>query len=73
MVWVYEHTQSLLMVMLMHVPIVVGQFVLIPPTLSGAPLMAFDLAWAAVLWAVVAVVALAGGHLSRQALQRQAA
>jgi uncharacterized protein len=35
MVWVYDRTQSLLVAMLMHVPIVVSQFVLNPEGISG--------------------------------------
>src|SRR5215217_1844220 len=36
------------------------------PGVAGVRLVSFDLAWAAVLWAVVAAVAVAqGGHLSR--------
>ena len=35
MVWVYDRTQSLLVVMLMHMPIVVSQFVLNPEGISG--------------------------------------
>ena len=56
MVWVYDRTKSLLVVMLMHVPIVVGQFVLIPPALSEVPIATWDLVFAAALWVVVAVV-----------------
>jgi hypothetical protein len=38
----------------------------------GIPLLTFDLIWAAVLWVVVAVVAVAnGGRLSRQPLSRR--
>ncbi len=66
MVWVYDHTKSLLLGMLMHVPIVVSSFVLIPTTTSEV-VVTFDLIFAAALWAVVAVVALAnGGQLSRK-------
>ena len=35
MVWLYEHTQSLLLCIIMHVPIVVEKFVLYPPDLSS--------------------------------------
>jgi hypothetical protein len=36
--------------------------------------MTFDLTWAAVLWAVVAAIAVVGGgHLSRQPLRKRVA
>jgi len=52
-VWVYDHTNSLLVAMLMHVPIVIGQFVLMPQALSGAPLVVNVLIFTAALWAFV--------------------
>lgn len=58
MVWVYDHTKSLVVVMLMHTLLVVGQFVLLPAGISGAPVVAYDLIFAAALWVVVAVVAI---------------
>jgi membrane protease YdiL (CAAX protease family) len=66
MVWVYDRTKSLLMVMLMHAPLAGGQLVL-PPAILGVPLVTFDLLFAAALWIVVAAVAVANhGQLSRQ-------
>ena len=56
MVWVYDHTKSLIVVMLMHALIVVGQFVLLPAGISGVPVVTYDLIFAAALWGVVAVV-----------------
>jgi CAAX protease family protein len=58
MVWVYDRTKSLLVVMLMHAPLAGGQLVL-PPAISGVPLVTFDLLFAAALWIVVAAVAVA--------------
>jgi len=58
MVWIYNRTHSLLISILMHLPIVLSQFVLIPPTLSGASLLTFDLVWSAVLWIVIAGIAI---------------
>jgi len=70
MVWVYDHTESLLMGMLMHVPIVVSSFVLIP-TARSEVVVTFDLVFAALLWAVVAALTVAnGGTLSRQQAYR---
>jgi membrane protease YdiL (CAAX protease family) len=65
MVWVYDHTQSLLVAMLMHVSLVFNQLVLMPLT-TGADTLTGILVWAAMLWLVVAAITLAnGGHLSR--------
>jgi len=55
MVWVYDHTESLLVVMLMHVSLV-ATLAIIEPTLSGVGLLAFILVRAAVLWTIVAAV-----------------
>jgi len=66
MVWVYERTGSLLMAMLMHVSLATFTFILTPP-LGGVPYWVIGFAYAASLWVIVAVVAVAqGGHLSRQ-------
>ena len=62
MVWVYDHTKSLLVAILMHVPIVVGQFVLIPPGLSGTSMVSFTLIFAATLWVFVATIIAANGR-----------
>jgi uncharacterized protein len=72
MMWVHDHTKSLLVLMLMHVPIDFGGLVLISPAMSGVPVVAFDLVFAAALWVVVAVLAVANcGQLSRQPLRRR--
>lgn len=55
-VWVYDHTHSLLVAMLMHVPLVFDQFVLIPQSLSGAPLVVYLLVFTAGLWVIVIAV-----------------
>jgi len=66
MVWVYDRTRSLLLAMLMHMPIVVSQFVLTPEQLSGEQMFASLIATGAALWLVVGVVALAnGGHITQ--------
>lgn len=56
MVWVYDHTRSLLVAMLMHVPLVVDAFVLSPEKLSGAPHVVYLLFFTAALWVLVIVV-----------------
>ena len=56
LVWIYDRTQSLLLVVLMHAPLSASQLVLIPPTLSGAKLVTYDLIFGAVLWLLAATV-----------------
>jgi membrane protease YdiL (CAAX protease family) len=74
MVWVYDHTESLLVVILMHASLVVSTLILPSMELSGVPLLTWLLVWAAVLWVVVAAVAGANGwRLSRQPFTRQVA
>lgn len=63
MVWVYDRTKSVLIVMLMHAPLAAGQLILLPDAISGERVVIFDLAFAAALWVVVAAVHLAAkGH-----------
>ena len=74
MVWVYNRTQSLLVAILMHMPLAAGQLVLVPLTLSGLPIVAFDVVFAAALWVVVAAVTLADrGQLMCQPVARRLA
>lgn len=62
MVWVCNHTKSLFVAILMHAPIVVSQFVLIPTALADN-IVTFDLVFTAVLWSLVAVVAMTRSRL----------
>jgi len=65
MIWVYDRTHSLLVVMLMHASLTAGQLILVPPAISGASIVAFDITFAAALWIMVAMIAFAnGGRLS---------
>jgi len=65
MVWVYDRTGSLLVAMLMHVSLVASTVIVEPP-LTGGALLTYILVRAAVLWVVVAAVAVAnGGQLER--------
>ena len=59
MVWVYDRTGSLLVAMLMHAPLAASQLILIPLAISGVQVVTYDLVFAAVLWVVVAAVAVA--------------
>jgi uncharacterized protein len=59
MVWVYDRTQSVLVVMLMHAPLAAGQLILLPSVITGERAVIFDLVFASALWGVVAAVYLA--------------
>ena len=56
MVWVYDHTKSLLLSILMHVPLIVGQFVLWPSDSTSAQIVSGTLVFTATLWALVVLV-----------------
>ena len=69
MVWVYEHTQSLLLAMLMHASLTAGMLTLQPQgplMMSGPMLLIWLVAFAATWWVILGVVALAtAGQLTR--------
>jgi len=66
MVWVYDHTDSLLIAMLMHASLTGSTLFVLKPQATNVALMIYYLVLAAVLWFFVAVVAVAkGGKLSR--------
>jgi uncharacterized protein len=78
MVWVYERSGSLLLAILMHASWAASTFILNPVAgpgaMSGVSLLIYDLVSAAVLWVVVAVLAVATrGHLTREPLRRRVA
>jgi membrane protease YdiL (CAAX protease family) len=73
MTWVYNHTESLFVAILMHGSLVASQFIFSPRTLAGTTALVSLLVWAAVLWGTVAVIMLTSrGHLSQQPLREQA-
>jgi membrane protease YdiL (CAAX protease family) len=73
MVWVYDRTGSLLVAMLMHGSLTATQLIMPLPG-SEMSLLTSILAWAAALWIVVAMIAVAnGGQVLRQPLRRRAA
>jgi hypothetical protein len=58
MVWVYDHTESLLVVILIHMSLVATLSIL-DPLLTEGRLLTFILLRAAVLWLIVAAVSMA--------------
>ena len=60
MVWLYGKTESLLLVILMHMSLVVCM-IAIEPALDGTALLTYILSWTGVLWAIVGI----GGAIIR--------
>ena len=58
MVWVYDHTKSLLVAVLMHVTIDACSLVVLPSTMSGLSSVTYDLVFAASLWVIAGIVVL---------------
>ena len=71
MVWVYDRTESLLVVMLMHVSLVAATIFFDPP-LTGWGLLTYLLARAALLWVIVATVTVANRGQTEMAKVRRA-
>jgi membrane protease YdiL (CAAX protease family) len=66
MTWIYDHTESLLLAMLMHASLNAFWLSSTPPGITPISLMAWYLVWGAVLWVAVAIAMAYGGHLSRR-------
>lgn len=67
MVWVYDHTESLLAAVLMHTSLVTFWTSLTPLTIKGMPLLTYFLLYSAALWVIITAIALANrGQLTRQ-------
>jgi len=58
MVWVYEHTGSLLIGVLMHASLDAFWILSMPVAITGGERMTWYMIWAAVLWGLVAIVSL---------------
>lgn len=56
LVWVYVQTESLLIAVLMHASLVTFWLSFTPPGITGPSLVIWYLAWAALLWALVAAI-----------------
>jgi len=65
MVWVYEHTGSLLTMILMHAPLSASQLVLIPPEITSIQIVTYNLIFTALLWMLIAVVGVIRHRLTR--------
>jgi membrane protease YdiL (CAAX protease family) len=72
MVWVYEHTHSIFVAMLMHASFTTS-LLLNPIGLSGARLVTYSFALAAAVWVIVAIVAVRDRAHVRSLLLRRAA
>lgn len=74
MVWVYDHTGSLLVAMFMHAIHTATTTSILVPLATGMSRVTYYLVFAAALWTFVAAVATANrGQLSHQVLQKQVA
>jgi uncharacterized protein len=63
MVWVYERTGSLLVMMLMHLGLTASALIFEPLAITGIPLFIYTFASAAVMWGLVAVVSINKGGI----------
>ena len=61
MVWVYDHTQSLVLAMAMHASLTSSVLILDPQGMSGVALLTYSFALGATGWATVAVVGACAG------------
>jgi membrane protease YdiL (CAAX protease family) len=67
MVWMHDHTDSLLLAMLMHASATASMLILQPFGISGVMLLAYVLGLGAAYWAILGVVAVVTrGRLSRR-------
>jgi membrane protease YdiL (CAAX protease family) len=62
MVWVYEHTESLLVAMLMHTSLTASATFILVPQATGLARVSYYLVLGAVLWVVVGVVVTVNGR-----------
>ena len=56
MIWVYRHTGSLLLAVLMHASLNMFWMLSMPLSLTGKERMVWYLLWAAVLWSIVIII-----------------
>jgi membrane protease YdiL (CAAX protease family) len=58
MVWVYDHTKSLLLAIIMHSSLIAFWIIATPTGIAGANLVTWYIAWAVVLWIIAGVISL---------------
>lgn len=58
LVWIYDHTESLLVTTLMHASLTASNIFIFRPEATGAHILIFGLVFAAAQWVLVAVVAI---------------
>ncbi|UCG70250.1 MAG: CPBP family intramembrane metalloprotease [Thermoplasmata archaeon] len=74
MLWVYDRTESLLMLILMHIGLTTVNIIYEPEAIGGISNFIYDFVGAAALWSVVILVALANRwHISLKVLPNQGA
>jgi membrane protease YdiL (CAAX protease family) len=71
MVWAYDHTESLLLGMVMHASLTTATRLFAPEGIAGLSLITSDLLWAAIVWLIVLVIA-NREHLARPPLYKEA-
>jgi membrane protease YdiL (CAAX protease family) len=72
MVWVYDRTESLLVAILMHASLTTNTLFVLAPSVKGVSLFFYYLVLAAVLWGIVAAIAVANKEqFLGQPIQRQ--
>lgn len=64
MTWIYDHTKSLFIAILMHASIDVFWILSMPKILTGEQRTIWYLAWAIVLWGIVLVIKITGNRRS---------
>ena len=74
MLWVYDHTESLFVSMLMHLSFTSSLLILNPLGIAGAHLLTYSFTLAGVLWVLVSIVAMVNSRRrwSQQAWTRAA-
>ena len=60
MVWVYDHTRSLLVAVIMHGSLDAFWLIATPTAITAANLVSWYIAWATVLWVTSGIVVLRG-------------
>jgi uncharacterized protein len=62
MVWVYKHTESLFIAVLMHASLDVFWILSMPVAITGKERVIWYALWAVVLWGMVAIISIAGNR-----------